>query len=253
MDNRVVRRAMQCLAALLLLNTVVLLFYGQFNLGIVIPAIVGAWLLASQLAWWQQALWRRNVWRLAWIAFGLWLLSLLLFCAVLIQQAQRQIPAQASAIVVLGAGLRGDRPSLLLQQRLDVAQLLAQRYPNIPLLVTGGQGLGEATTEAAAMAKYLQQQGIAPARLLLEDRSTSTDENLANSRPLLSAKGINPARDNILLVTSDFHLWRSEKTANKQGYAAPFMVAAPTPWSIRANAWLREHLAVMGAWVLGEY
>jgi uncharacterized SAM-binding protein YcdF (DUF218 family) len=102
------------------------------------------------------------------------------------------------------------------------------------------------------MADYLVARGISPQRLLREDRSTSTDENLRFSRQLLAAQGID-ANAPLLLVTSDFHVMRAERIARKAGLTAVTGVAAPTPLYLRYNAWLREYFAYISGWLLREF
>ena len=108
-------------------------------------------------------------------------------------------------------------------------------------------------TEAEAMAQYLQEQHlISTQRILLEDRSTSTELNLKNSKAILKQHQLSPQQP-IAIVTSDFHTLRAEAIAHKQGYTNVLMVSAPTPLSIRYNAWLREYFAYLSGWLLNEY
>ncbi|SPD63016.1 Integral membrane protein (fragment) [Cupriavidus taiwanensis] len=103
------------------------------------------------------------------------------------------------------------------------------------------------------MADYLIAHGLAPNRLILEDQSTSTEENLRFSRRLLEQQGANAAADPLILVTSDFHLMRAMRIARKVGFGAVVGAAVETPAYLRYNAWLREYFAVISGWVLREF
>lgn len=102
--------------------------------------------------------------------------------------------------VILGAGLNGDQISERLKIRLDTA-LLYLKENHIPIIVSGGQGEDELISEAEAMKRYLIDNGIESDRILLEDKSTSTYENLLFSKNTMKLE--NPK---IALVTSDYHM-----------------------------------------------
>ena len=80
-------------------------------------------------------------------------------------------------IIVLGAGLKGDTPSLALERRLEKAAEYMNKNGNAIAIVSGGQGKGETISEAQAMENYLLNHGIREDRIIKEDNSTSTYEN----------------------------------------------------------------------------
>ncbi len=94
-------------------------------------------------------------------------------------------PEHLDYLIVLGAKVREDDISASLKHRLDKAIRFAQEHPETKLILSGGQGKDEPTTEAQAMAEYLQYNGIAPEQILLEGQSTSTRENMAFSKALI--------------------------------------------------------------------
>lgn len=104
--------------------------------------------------------------------------------AVVISGAVQKDRTKADYIVVLGAGLRGDQLSLTLKQRLD-ATLICEQGETI--VVTGGQGWNETIPEAVAMRRYLIEQGIPSERILVESKSTDTNENLDNAKEMIEA------------------------------------------------------------------
>lgn len=153
----------------------------------------------------------------------------------------------ADAVIVLGAGVNGERPSLALQSRIDAVEEYLQEHPDIPVVLSGGQGPGEDITEAEAMYRALKTEDEAEnSRFILEEKSTSTEENLAFSKELLLQNGIDPAEDTIAIVTNDFHLVRARMLAEEQGYETAYGVGAPIPWWwLQVNYYLREAFALV--------
>lgn len=157
----------------------------------------------------------------------------------------------ADYVIVLGAGVRGETPSRSLQERLELALQYADRYPDTLLILSGGRGPGEAITEAEAMKRYLLGRGIPEERLLLEDRSTTTYENLLFSKSMLESRRVDPSQATFMIVTNDFHLYRAKFLAERLGLAAHGL-AAPTPPSTIPRSYLRECVAVWKTWLLGR-
>lgn len=124
-------------------------------------------------------------------------------------------------IVVLGAAVRGSRPSNTLLWRIDTAYDYLTQNPQTIAILSGGQGLNEDISEAECMFRVLTERGIAPARLILEAESTSTYENMR-----YSLEHVEPG-STIGIVTSNFHVFRAVKIAEKlsgmpvEGIAAP--------------------------------
>ena len=150
------------------------------------------------------------------------------------------------AVIVLGAGVNGTSPSLSLKTRLDAALSYLEAYPDIPVVLTGGQGYGEDITEAACMYDYLTARGVEPERLILEEDASNTAENFEFSAPLLEAAGVEIGTDTVAVVTNDFHIARSRLIAAKKGYGVTYGVGAPIPWPhLEVNYYLREAFAVV--------
>ena len=160
-----------------------------------------------------------------------------------------QIPA-CEYVVVLGAGVRGTVPSLSLQERIDAAYDYLTANPSAMAVLSGGQGPGEDITEAACMYRELTEMGIAGDRLLMEEASTSTMENLTNTLQLLETKtGARPAK--IGIVSSEYHLFRAGLFA-KSLHLEAFGIPAKTSWfALRLNYYLREIVAVWKYLLLG--
>lgn len=145
--------------------------------------------------------------------------------------------------VVLGAKVNGETPSLSLQRRLEAAAAYAERFPKVILVLAGGQGADEEISEAEAMKRYLLQRGIAEKRLLLEDQSTSTYENLLYAKKLL------PEVTGVTIISSDYHLARAQFLAGQLGWETD-TIAASTPNSIKAKVLVRERAALFKTWIM---
>jgi uncharacterized SAM-binding protein YcdF (DUF218 family) len=153
----------------------------------------------------------------------------------------------ADFVIVLGAGLRpdGEVPPLL-ASRLDrgheVWAALDQREPPFPpmLIVSGGKGSDERQSEASAMASYLLDRGFPAGRLLLEDQSRSTEENLVLSKAIMDEAR---PEAQATVVTSDFHAFRAALLARRLGLRAQVTGARVAAY-YRPSAALREFAAV---------
>ena len=94
-------------------------------------------------------------------------------------------------------------------------------------------------SEAQGMYDYLTAKGIAPDRILLEDRSTNTKENLEYSRSLI------PEEASVGIVTNNFHVYRSTRLAASLGYSTVYGLAAPSDTAMQANNMVREFFGVI--------
>lgn len=140
-------------------------------------------------------------------------------------------PPQNTTAVVLGCSVKGEQPSRILQERLEAAYAYLAQNPQACCVLSGGQGEGEEISEAACMYRYLTKKGIPAERLLCEEQSVNTEENLRFSKKLLEQQGM---RGDITIVTSEFHAYRAAKTAERLGissYSTPshtFLLYLPT-------------------------
>ncbi len=150
-------------------------------------------------------------------------------------------------LIILGAKVKpSGAPSLSLQNRLDVAIDYLEQYEHVQVIVSGGQGDDEPATEASVMAKYLMIAGIDPFRIHLEEKSTSTYENLLYSKELLP-EGVNE----VTIISNDFHLTRAKYLANVVGLEAD-VLGAPTPNSVKTESLFRERLALLKTYIFGK-
>ena len=167
-----------------------------------------------------------------------------------IRAGHRDESAQpADAVIVLGAGVNGTTPSVALQTRIDAAEAYLKANPGIPAVLSGGRGPGENLSEAQAMFNALTARGIDPARLILEEQSANTRQNLQNSLPLLEERGFDSCGGRVAIVTNDFHMARVTLLWNLP--AKVVQVPARLPWRwLSANYYLRESFAVVNDLVI---
>ena len=144
-------------------------------------------------------------------------------------------------IVVLGAQVQGDGPSLTLKKRLDRTLEFLQANPDKTVIVSGGQGADEVHTEASVMAQYLLTRGAQPAQVIEEDQASNTRENLLFSAALAEARGIDTSQ--VLIVTSDFHMCRAKYIAKTLGMEPYGLTSSTWPWILKLNYTLREVFA----------
>ena len=149
-------------------------------------------------------------------------------------------------LIVLGAQVKGTKVSRALKQRLDRAAEYLEENPQTVAIVSGGQGSGEDITEAEAMAEYLAEAGIAPERIVKEEESVNTVQNIRFSRALM--EGEEPS---IGIVSNDFHIFRAVHIAKAQGIRAEG-IPAPTELFMRPHYMTREAFALVKDLVRGN-
>ncbi len=143
-------------------------------------------------------------------------------------------------VIVLGAQVRGNKISRTLERRLDKAVEYAAYHPNTVFVLSGGQGFGEDITEAKCMENYLTAHGISQERLVLEEKSTSTKENLKFSDELTGC-----SKKNTGILSNNFHVYRAVKLAEKLGYKHPYGIAAVSDPIMQVHYVVREVAALV--------
>ncbi len=143
-------------------------------------------------------------------AFALWVISA---TAVLIW-ASRDEAQPAQAIVVLGAAQYAGRPSPVLRARLDHALDLWNRHLASLLILTGGTGSGDTTSEAAVGRTYARKHGVPDSSILVESEGRTTSESMRAVAGMLEVRGLQSA----LLVSDPFHMLRLRILARRFGF-----------------------------------
>ncbi len=212
---------------------------GIINIGNVTGVLIAVLLCGygrfyTQIHLWMAELWKHGFGKAVIAAVALVMVVILGIAAVetigMIRAACNQPPENTTA-VVLGCSVRGTKPSTVLEERMDAAYDYLIENPEAYCVLSGGQGRGEDISEAECMYRYLTERGIEERRLICEDKSTTTGENLQFSKELLEERGIS---GDITIVTSEFHAYRAAKMAEHLGmssYSTPshtFFVYLPT-------------------------
>ena len=164
--------------------------------------------------------------------------------------AHDQLLGEPRVMIVLGCQVREDGPSVLLRDRLDEALAYWEDHEDTLIVVSGGQGSNEPTTEARAMADYLEERGVEGDQILLENRSHNTAQNLRYSRALLEEAG-EDLSGGVIVVSNGFHLTRARMLAQRAGFDQVSTLAAPTSHlPSRLQMYIREPLALVKSFLL---
>ena len=142
-------------------------------------------------------------------------------------------------LIVLGAGLHGSTPSMTLSDRINGAAAYLKENPDTICVVSGGMGPGETMTEAQCMYEQLIARGIEGSRIRMEDKATSTHENLVFSMQIIEAEaGKQPVQVGIL--SSEYHIHRACTAAKGLGINPVGIPAKTSNWFLFTNYFLRE-------------
>ena len=147
-------------------------------------------------------------------------------------------------VLVLGAKVNENGPSVSLWDRIYAARDYMQAHPHTTLIVSGGQGKDEPMSEARCMYDRLTQLGISPSRIWMEDQASSTWENLHFSLDLIEEKtGVRPHELGVL--SSEYHLFRASLFTRACGVDFIGIPAHTSKPSQMINHFMRE---VAGVW-----
>lgn len=253
-----------CQALLIALESMVLALFvtpmtgGLFDIGNILGLAVTLLFLSATIFWVPfrrllKRIWSKKTGRLLLTAAGAVFSLLVLYACVLSAMmiaAASNYPQNPDAVVVLGCkvGTTGN-PSMMLQYRIDKAYEYLSENPDLICVASGGQGSNEAFSEGKVIQDRLVKRGIDPSRILIEDKSTSTSENIEFSLDMLKENGIQA--DNIAVVTDGFHQLRAAVMAEDMGVEA-YAVSAETRFWLVPTYWVREWLALSYLFVFGR-
>ncbi|MED4205176.1 YdcF family protein [Neobacillus mesonae] len=154
------------------------------------------------------------------------------------QYNQEKVPNNAEYLIVLGARVKGTIPSLAFASRIDAAAEYLKKNEKAIVIASGGKGPGEDISEAETVKRELVSHGIDKSRIILEDQSTNTNENIQFSKKLL------PSDAKLgLVVTNTFHIYRAVSLARDQGLEVEGL-PAKTPAKTILKSYIREYLAI---------
>lgn len=198
---------------------------------------------------------------------------LAVLCVLVFLGAAAPGKANLDYVIVLGARVKEHTVSSSLKKRLDRAMEYAQENPDTYLVLSGGKGPGEKVSEAQAMYEYLVYNGVPPQKLLLEDHSVSTVENIAYSKivierhrkegrkelvPRPGKAGSVPyavAPDKPLeigILTSNFHVYRGVHTAKRRGLDNVYGISADSDPILFVHLCVRECASIVKDRLMGN-
>ncbi|WHY88310.1 YdcF family protein [Neobacillus novalis] len=154
------------------------------------------------------------------------------------QYSNLEAPKNADYIIVLGASVRGTVPSLAFASRINAAAKYLLENKDTIVIASGGKGRGEDISEAESIKRELAKQGISESRIILENRSTDTYENIDFSKKLIPKDAKHG-----LVVTNTFHQYRAISIARDQGLEVQGL-PAKTPLKAVFKSYTREYLAI---------
>lgn len=187
-----------------------------------------------------------HLFNLAKIGLALGLAMIMAISMIVVHYMNEKPDKDLDYIIVLGAQVRGNTITKSLKQRLDTAYDYALDNEETIIIVSGGQGVGENISEALAMKNYLAEKGIATDRIIMEDKSTSTKENMDYSKELLGEY------ETVGIVTNGFHVYRAIKIAKKAGISGVSGISAPTNRILWLNYVVRECFALVKEVLVGN-
>lgn len=218
--------------------------FGILNIGNIAGLIFGAVLLFygafyGKTNYTIKALWKKKLWKAVFSAFSLLLTVGIIFTGFATFNmigATYNTPGKETTVIVLGCKVNPNGPSLSLLKRLEAACDYLSENTDAPCILSGGQGADEHISEAQAMYDWLTEKGIEKERLYIEDKSTSTEENLSFSKEIIEKQNLPSA---ITLITNNFHQYRAQKIAERF-YSEVYGVSGDTPLYLLPMYYLRE-------------
>lgn len=182
------------------------------------------------------------------------LLVIIVFCVlegIVITGSGSSKEQEADVVVILGAMVYQRGPSPILVRRMDAALDYLETHPDVVVVTSGGKGADEPESEAKAMSDYLTKHGIDPDRIILEDQSCNTYQNLINTAAQLKKRGYKLDATRLLIVTNGFHLTRVRMLSKRCGLQIATLAAPmPNDWKNTLYCYSRETVALVKSFVL---
>ncbi|MFA9398124.1 MAG: YdcF family protein, partial [Clostridiaceae bacterium] len=180
------------------------------------------------------------------LCFLLFIVSFIIIESFILIGSKDDNVTNVDYVVVLGAGIKGKEVSQTLKYRLDKSIEVLNENQSLEVVVSGGMGYGEEISEASAMENYLIDKGIEKNRIIKEEKSTSTMENFKFTKEILGEESFK-----ILIITSDFHMFRSKFLAKRNGFKA-YGITSPTFKYLYPNCVIREYFGVIKSFLFDK-
>ena len=220
-------------------------FYSRFGMSIqwiwlaAGAALIAAGLLTrTRLPQWLRWLWRG--------ALGAGLALVILLECLVVSGMHATAPAGMDYLVVLGASVYADGPSPALTRRINAVMNCLDDHPDAIIIASGGQGRDEPISEAQCIRDELVKRGVDPGRILLEERSTDTRENIAYSKALIDRPDAA-----IGIVTNNSHIWRSLRLARRAGLTNTHGIASEYTGPTLFHFMIREAVSITVSFLRG--
>lgn len=232
------------------------LIWGVCHIGVLVSVLMSATMtvicaipekLCKLIKHIYQKRWRKILLNCLFTVAALMLCGAMAISAMMTTAMVKSYDSNTTAIV-LGCQVIGTRPSIMLQNRLEAALDYLNDNPQAKCIVSGGKGTNENISEAQCMFNYLTEHGIASDRIIMEDKSTSTRENLQYSAKLMQDMDM---ETNAVIITDAFHQWRGQHFAKQAGIENTGAKICETPIIFAGGYWIREIFAIVRVIVLG--
>ena len=179
----------------------------------------------------------------------LFLISFIAIESIIISAFYGSVPSGLDYIIVLGAKVNGTQPGGALRNRIQVSYEYWRDNPDAKIIASGGKGSDEEISEAQCIFNGLTERGVPEQCILLEQKSTSTAENMEYSMALID----DPENQHIGIVTNNFHLYRALKIANKTQRSHYYGINVATSLISFPHYMLREYFAALHGYITGRW
>ncbi len=228
-------KKIKILAYILIVLSIFYIPFSPLNYGSYFPALLGIYLLIY--AYLKDR--HKFLYRIMQVCLWYFIITFSIYSVLSIKSLFNE-DRPYDAIIVLGSGLDKDGSvSTTLQKRLD--KCIEIYDGEKPIVVSGGQGDDEITTEAYAMSQYLIKNGISEEKIILEDKSRTTKENFLFSKVLLDEQFSSDYT--VAYITNDFHSFRAGLYMNDAGLNG-FGISSTTPFYMVPSCYLRDYISL---------
>lgn len=178
---------------------------------------------------------------------ALLLVGITVFLGTLISvvNSSKYSASNQSTVIVLGCRIWGSTPSSALRLRVKAGADYLKEHPSAVAILSGGQGSDENLSEAQCMYDLMLEEGIDADRLYLEDKSTTTDENIENSLKIIEENNLSK---DVAIATTDYHQKRASMICRKNGLN-PASLPSPSGKDVKATFFTREVFGIFAQWI----
>lgn len=156
----------------------------------------------------------------------------------------------ADYVILLGSQMWNSGPSMDYQARIEAAYEYLIDNPKTKLIATGARGRNEPCSEAQGAADYLIRKGIDRNRIIIEDNSYSTLENITNAKQLILKESKDPVDCKVVIVSATYHLYRAAYIAKKLGFKDISVKGSNGLFALLPQYYTREFFGMIKEWLL---